>query len=119
MPAYPVPRGIDVPDEDMIVIESMPVKSMVTFPEIGVKRTPNTPFKVRGHACAGEQRVEQMHVSIDFGATWLQAELERPMNKYVWQRWETSVQLPEAGYYEIWARATDENGRMQPANPPG
>ena len=53
-------------------------------------------------------------MSIDFGASWLRAELSAPPNKYSWQRWRTRVVFPRAGYYEIWARATDANGRMQP-----
>ena len=28
-------------------------------------------------------------------------------------------EFPEAGYYEVWARATDRNGRAQPMVLPG
>ena len=38
-----------------------------------------------------------------------------PRNKYAWQRWRTKIRLPSEGYYEIWARATDADGRAQPA----
>ena len=31
-----------------------------------------------------------------------------------WQRWTASLTLPTQGYYEIWSRATDSDGRMQP-----
>jgi hypothetical protein len=60
-----------------------------------------------------------MEVSIDFGETWIAAELSAPANKYAWQRWRTSLRLPRAGYYEIWARATDSDGVMQPPVTPG
>jgi hypothetical protein len=60
-----------------------------------------------------------MHVSYDFGATWIEAELEPPTNRYDWQRWRARITLPAAGYYEIWARATDDTGVMQPAVVPG
>jgi sulfite oxidase len=53
-------------------------------------------------------------VSIDYGATWQRAELDRPKNRYAWQNWWTSVMLPSQGYYELWVRATDSDGRMQP-----
>jgi sulfite oxidase len=53
-------------------------------------------------------------VSIDFGASWQPARLERPRNRYDWQRWTAAVKLPFDGYYEIWARATDSRGFMQP-----
>ncbi len=40
--------------------------------------------------------------------------LDRPPNKYSWQTWTAAVEFPQAGYYEIWSRATDEKGDMQP-----
>ena len=42
-----------------------------------------------------------------------------PANPYAWQRWETEVRFPVKGYYEIWARATDSNGKTQPPVVPG
>ena len=69
---------------------------------------------MRGHAWAGDDTVSEMHVSVDFGATWISAKLDRPTNRYSWQRWRANVPLPTHGYYEVWARATDDKGRMQP-----
>ena len=40
--------------------------------------------------------------------------LRSPKNKYDWQRWTATVKLPSDGYYEIWTRATDSKGTMQP-----
>ena len=60
-----------------------------------------------------------MHVSYDFGATWAKASLKEPVNRYAWQRWETTLKLPQKGYYEIWARATDSEGIKQPMVVPG
>ena len=37
-----------------------------------------------------------------------------PKNRYDWHRWTAKVPLPSDGYYEVWVRATDANGRMQP-----
>ena len=119
VPAYPVAPGTEVPDEDMVIITSMPVKSLITFPETGVKRKPSEPFEVRGHAWAGDRDIAAVDVSIDFGATWKPADLSAPVNKFAWARWRANVQLPEAGYFEVWARATDSKGEMQPAVPPG
>ncbi len=119
VPAYPVAPGTEVPDEDMVIIESMPVKSLITAPQTGVRQGARQPFAVRGKAWAGDRRVAQMDVSIDFGATWQKADLSDPANPYAWQLWEADVTLPEAGYFEIWARATDEAGEAQPPIPPG
>lgn len=119
VPAYPVAPGTEVPDEDMVIIQSMPVKSLITAPETGVIQTPNTPFEVRGHAWAGDRDVKEMHVSIDFGRSWMKAELAAPKNRYAWQHWRADITLPQHGYFEVWARATDDAGVMQPPVPPG
>ncbi len=69
---------------------------------------------MRGHAWAGDHSVREVHVSIDFGATWQKAKLQRPPNKYSWQRWSAELSFPSEGYYEVWARATDDRGISQP-----
>lgn len=119
VPAYPVPRGAKVADEDMQIIGSLPVKSLITFPETGARVDPRSEFEVRGHAWAGDRSVIAMHVSIDHGKTWMEAELDEPANPYAWQHWRAAITLPQAGYFEVWARATDSAGEMQPATVPG
>jgi len=37
-----------------------------------------------------------------------------PANRHAWQRWQGRVALPSDGYFEVWYRATDSNGVMQP-----
>lgn len=113
VPKYPVAPGTKVPKEDFEIIEAMPIKSIITSPESGMENGQRS-FEVRGHAWAGDTTVEAVDVSYDFGATWQRANLSAPANKGAWQRWRTNVELPEAGYYEIWARATDANGVSQP-----
>lgn len=113
VPKYPVAPGEDVPVEDFAIIESMPVKSLITFPQTGIQ-TAASEIEVRGHAWAGDNKVSQMFVSNDFGATWQLAELAEPVNRYAWQRWRAVVALPEQGYFEIWVRAVDDTGKSQP-----
>ena len=55
-----------------------------------------------------------MHVSHDFGARWREVELRAAPNRYAWQRWRARMVFPRRGYYEVWARATDERGVGQP-----
>lgn len=119
MPCKPVAPGEKVADEDMCIIESMPVKSLVTYPKTGAVVKPGQAFEVRGHAWAGDLEVSEMHVSIDFGATWQKADLRKPANRGAWQHWKAQVTLPEDGYYELWAKATDSEGRSQPMIVPG
>jgi len=119
VPRYPVAPGTEVPDADMMVMGSMIVKSIITFPQAGTEVAAGRPFEVRGHAWAGDDLVEAMEVSIDFGATWQPASVSAPPNRYAWQRWRANITPPQAGYYEVWARATDNRNRSQPAVVPG
>ena len=119
VPAYPVAPGTSVPDEDMEIIQSMPVKSLITAPQTGARIAANDGIQVQGHAWAGDNAVEDVDVSIDFGGSWQRARLGRPHNRFAWQQWSADIAFPQTGYYEIWARATDDIGRAQPATTPG
>jgi len=118
-PRQPVAPGTEVPEEDMEIIEAMPVKSLITFPETGIERNAGRAFDLRGSAWAGEEAISMVELSIDFGATWVQTNLASAPNKYSWQRWQGTITLPESGYYEVWARATTQSGIAQPPRPPG
>ncbi len=119
VPCEPVAPGTIVADEDMCIIESMPVKSLITTPKTGAIIFEGDTLAVGGHAWAGEQEVKSMEYSIDFGATWQPCELAPPANRLAWQRWHADIQFPEKGYYEVWSRATDEKGTSQPMVLPG
>jgi DMSO/TMAO reductase YedYZ molybdopterin-dependent catalytic subunit len=119
VPCTPVAPGSEVPEDQMCIIESMPVKSLITFPKSGIEHAIGEKLAIRGHAWAGDLKVIEVHVSIDFGATWQQAALEAPANRFAWQHWRAELDFPESGYYEIWARATDSAGRSQPMVLPG
>jgi len=119
VPCKPVAPGSEVPEDQMCIIESMPVKSLITFPKSGIEHALGKQLALRGHAWAGDLSVRTVDVSIDFGATWQKAKLERAANRLAWQHWAGSVAFPEPGYYEIWARATDSDGRSQPMVLPG
>jgi DMSO/TMAO reductase YedYZ molybdopterin-dependent catalytic subunit len=119
VPINPVAPGEKVDEKDMEVIESMPVKSLITNPKSGAVFELGRTLDIRGHAWAGEQAVAKMEYSIDFGSTWSECNLERPANRLAWQHFRASIEFPETGYYEIWARATDSNGKSQPMLVPG
>jgi DMSO/TMAO reductase YedYZ molybdopterin-dependent catalytic subunit len=119
VPCNPVAPGATVADADMCIIESMPVKSLITWPRSGSVQPLGKTMAVRGHAWAGDLRVRRLYTSIDFGATWQEAELAAPVNRLAWQHWSASLTFPLAGYYEVWARAEDAMGRSQPVVLPG
>lgn len=119
VPCKPVAPGKAVADEDMCIIESMPVRSLITYPKSGVTHDSASPLALRGHAWAGDRAVRRMFTSIDFGVTWQKAEVEHPANRLAWQRWTANIDFPQDGYFEVWARAVDETGRSQPVALPG
>ena len=118
VPCSPVAPGAKVEDEDMCIIESMPVKSIITSPKTGAL-TSKKSLTISGHAWAGDLKVNKMEYSIDFGQSWKSCSLNQPVNRLAWQQWSAEVSFPAKGYYEIWARATDEKGSAQPMLLPG
>jgi sulfite oxidase len=115
VPINPMVPGGKGDPKNFKILESMPVRGIITNPANGTKLPAGTrEIALRGAAWAGDDTVKAMHVSTDYGATWQQVELGNPRNKFDWQRWTARIKLPGDGYYEIWARATDSNGRMQP-----
>ncbi len=113
VPNRPVEPGEKVDKKDFDIIERMPVKSLITSPETGAV-TANKSIEVRGHAWSGDRDISKVELSIDFGATWITANLDGPVNPGAWQNWRARVAFPMAGYYEVWARATDSTGETQP-----
>lgn len=119
VPCKPVAPGEKVADEDMCIIESMPVKSLITYPKSGAVIKDGQSLKIRGHAWAGELEVKKMEYSIDFGSTWQTCNVEKPANRLAWQHFNAEINFPQKGYYEVWAKATDANGKSQPMLLPG
>jgi sulfite oxidase len=72
------------------------------------------PVEVRGYAFAGgERHVARVDVSIDGGASWLQAELLEDLGRWAWRQWRMTVDLAP-GEHEILVRAWDSSAATQP-----
>lgn len=119
VPCEPVEPGTEVPNEDMCIIEDMPVKSLITYPKSGALLKVGQNLNIRGHAWAGAKRIQSVQYSIDFGATWNACRLQNPVNRFAWQHFEADISFPGKGYYEVWAKATDSDGISQPMLTPG
>jgi len=120
VPEFPVRPGEKVAKEHMKIIHEMPVKSLITWPESGEQFLMSKKYlEPRGFAWSGSGPVTSVDVSFNFGQSWIQAKLEKPVNPFAWQRWSAAVKIPVRGYYEVWARATDATGRQQPMLVPG
>ena len=119
VPCEPVAPGEEVNDDDMCIIESMPVKSLITYPKSGAILKEGQSLNIRGHAWAGELEVIKMEYSIDFGSNWIDCFIEKPVNRLAWQHFSSEIKFSKKGYYEVWARATDSQGTSQPMLLPG
>ncbi len=100
--------------DNYCIIEDMPVKSLITFPKSGIQHEHGTSLQVRGRAWTSALRVQRVGLSMDFGKNWISTKITTPRNRYAPQRFTANLDFPAKGYYEIWARATDDAGRVQP-----
>jgi len=119
VPKLPVEPGAEVKNEDMKIIESMPVKSLVSYPKSGAMIKSNQALEIRGHAWTDSESISKVEYSIDFGVTWHSCNLQKAANRYSWQHFKAIVSFPQNGYYEVWAKATDNTGLSQPMVTPG
>jgi DMSO/TMAO reductase YedYZ molybdopterin-dependent catalytic subunit len=118
MPVRPIVPGANNNGADFAEMESMPVRSILSSHPHGSRLPAGTRnMDLRGAAWAGDLSVAAVHVSLDYGATWQAMQLSDPANRHAWQRWQGRVTLPSDGYFEVWYRATDTQGRMQPHQP--
>jgi len=118
LPVKPVQPGTSLEGVPLRILESMPVRSIITAPADGTAFPAGTrSIAARGAAWAGDDTVVSVALSLDRGLTWTDASLEPPRNRYDWTRWSATLPIPANGPYEIWARATDSTGRSQPLEP--
>ena len=115
VPVNPIVPGSNDDGKSFRDLTSMPVRSIITSPANGTRLPAGTrEIALRGAAWDGDAGVGAIDVSIDFGQTWQAVALGTPKNRYDWIRWTHKLALPSNGYFEVWVRATDKNGVMQP-----
>ncbi len=116
-PNRPVKPGEAIAPADMLPMEAMRIKSLITFP-IAADPLPLKPVDVTGVAWTGaDARITQVEVSTDRGKTWKLAELVGPDEPYAWRQWRYRWTPAAAGTHTLTARATDTKGETQPVEP--
>ena len=118
MPTRLVAPGEQPPDSEMEIATTCRVRALITRPAAGSRVIAEQPVRVAGHAWAGDRAVASVDVSIDRGETWIRTMLAEPPHRYAWARFEVDVTFPTGGSFEIWARATDDHGDVQPLDAP-
>ncbi|WP_210496458.1 sulfite oxidase [Microvirga antarctica] len=118
VPTQPLAPGQDIGGIPLRILESMPVRSIISSPGPETSHPAGTRnLSVRGAAWAGDDEVNAVDVTLDGGVTWTPAVLTTPLNRYDWTRWRADLAVPADGAYTVHARATDSQGRAQPFVP--
>ncbi|QKG83566.1 sulfite oxidase [Kroppenstedtia pulmonis] len=73
---------------------------------------------IRGIAWSGTGMITRVEVSVDEGNRWEEAEfISHDHHPYAWKYWKWDWEISRQGIYNIWIRATDSSGRIQPEKP--
>lgn len=116
---YPNKRvapGAAVDAKDMEPLTGLVVKSFINSPLEGANLKPGR-VRITGFAWAGESSIAKVDVSMDNGASWVQARLGKEREKYAWQSFEYEFAITKPGSYLLMSRAMDLQGRVQPVAP--
>jgi sulfite oxidase len=120
-PNQPVKPGDTVKPEDTHPLTGLNVKSVISGPSDGSNVKAGT-VRVHGAAWAGEADITKVEISTDGGGAWNAAKLGHEQAHYSWRLWSYEWKA-KGGDYSILSRATDNQGRTQPAtavwNPSG
>ena len=119
-PAYRFPNqpgkpGEAIKPEDTHPLTALSVKSVISGPLDGASLKAGK-VALHGAAWAGEADVVKVEVSTDGGASWNAARLGPERAHYAWRLWNYDWKAI-GGDYSILSRATDSQGRTQPATP--
>jgi sulfite oxidase len=121
-PNQPGKPGDPVKPEDTHPLTALSVKSVIASPSDGASLKAGK-LAVHGAAWAGEADITKVEISTDGGATWNPAKLGHEQSHYAWRLWSYDWKAGKSGDRTIQSRATDSQGRTQPAtavwNPSG
>ena len=103
-------------------VEEMRVKSVITRPLEGSRvqlplAKPPKKLQVRGAAWAGPAGLRLVEISVDGGRTWSPAGFMGDSEPMSWRLWATEIDVKPPARVTLMARATDQAGNVQPAEP--
>lgn len=115
-PTHPVAPGAAVPNDKMVPVTSLRIKSVIADPLNGTQLAVGKPARIRGVAWSGDAGpVTAVEVSVDGGRAWKSAALRSDQRtQFGWRQWEFSWTPEQESYYTILARARDAAGNTQP-----
>jgi DMSO/TMAO reductase YedYZ molybdopterin-dependent catalytic subunit len=128
--AYRVPRAIFGPSdfesqdtEETSAITAIRVNSLIVGPAPGATVPLGARTEFQGIAWDGGSGIQSVEVSLDNGANWREAALDRDLGRYAWRHWRFALEPSQAGAFTLMARARARDGSTQSdtliANPAG
>ena len=112
-PTEPIAPGAAAAPDQTAPMRELCVKSIIGAPLAGAVVSAGKPVAVCGVAFAGERPAVKVEISVDEGATWTAATLERAQ-QYGFALFKHDVTLVKRGPARILSRATDATGAVQP-----
>lgn len=100
---------------ERVPVTRLQVKSEIARPCQGEQVAAGVKYDVSGAAWTSDAAIVAVDVSTDGGATWNPAAVAKGSAPHAWSLWEFAWTPREPGAHVLMARATDSNGRVQPA----
>jgi len=104
------------PSENTVPLTSHPTRAVFVTPEGPVKLARGATLQIEGIASDDGAGIRRVEVSTDGGHTWIDAALDRVIDKYSWRRWRMNWKPPQIGRYTLQCRATNAAGATQRTN---
>ena len=118
--AYRVPKDVFGPSrfesqdsEQNSPITAIRVNSLVVDPLPSATLARGKRAEILGIAWDGGSGIHTVEVSIDSGATWREARLDRDRGRYAWRHWRFALEAPQSGSVGLMARARANDGSTQ------
>lgn len=124
--AYFMTRGYRVPDnacacvapgtaaEKTRPISTLPVRSFITNVTAGATLPLDRALELKGIAFDGGSGIRSVDVSSDSGKTWRATTLGEDLGRFSFREWRTELTFAETGTAVLMARATGNDGKVQP-----
>nr|WP_275112950.1 molybdopterin-dependent oxidoreductase [Rhodopila globiformis] len=96
-----------------VPITEMVVNSLIADPLEG-SEVERDGFQIQGVAWDRGSGIGRVEVSLDGGATWIDALLDRPLGPYAFRRFSLETDFLPRGRYRLASRATSNAGERQP-----
>jgi len=114
--AYRVTQDADDPGEPVTRILPRAMVIPPGFPDFQTRTrvVERGVHELRGRAWSGSAPITRVEMSDDGGATWSDATVEPPLDRYAWSAWRWSWSATQPGRRMLCVRATDASGATQP-----